>query len=295
MSLPLLFEIFVSLGIFSLISPTIKGIHADPFTIGIVRLAIASAGMMTFVFLEHSWSEFKDHTLKNIRGLILLGAVFFVHWLTYFFSIKWSTASLGVLSLSTYGVLLGPLSAILRKEPFHQKDILSSLCCFAGVYFLIPEFNFQNQYTLGIIVGLVSAFFYALVPISHKRINHVPFRIRIFYQFFVAFIGFLFTAPYSHWNLNQKDWAGLIFLGVGGTLIAHTLWAKVSSHLHGKTAGLIYYSYIPFTVLFSHLLLRDQLTLQNILGGLLILLGLTLGLVLPHRQLIYIRKQRPQN
>lgn len=277
-------EIFISLSIFSLVATTIKVIEADPFTIGIFRLAIASVGMLGFVFLKHSWGEFKTHTLQSWKGLSWIGIAFFGHWLTYFFAIKWSTASLGILTLSTYGVILGVLGALLRNEPFHQKDFFAGLCCLFGVYFLIPDFNFQNEHTLGIFVGLLSAVCYAFVPMAHKKVNHVPLRIRIFYQFFVAFIGFLFTFPWSHWSLSRKDWGGLIFLAVGATLIAHSLWSSVSSRLHGKTAGLIYFSYIPFSVLFAHLFLGDELGVKNLLGALLIFSGLLLSILLPQRK-----------
>lgn len=283
MSMRLFAEIFISLGLFSLVSSTIKWINADPFVIGIVRLLIAASGMLIFVMLKYKWAEFIRHSCQDWRGLSYIGVFFFGHWLTYFFSIKLSTASLGILSLSTYGVLLGVLGAYFRKEPYGKKDLIAGAVCLFGVYFLIPEFNFQNTHTLGVVVGLLSAIFYSLVPLAHKRINHVPARIRIFYQFFGALICFLFTAPLANWNLSVSDWWGLIFLGVGGTLIAHSLWSHISSRLHGKTAGLIYYSYIPFSVLFAHLLLGDELGLRNLVGGGLILLGLLVGTLLPTR------------
>lgn len=277
----LILEIFISLGIFSAVSTTIKSIHADPFTIGIARLLMASFGIFIYMMLKHSRSEVLRYSRSNWRSLGLLGFYFFVHWLTYFFSIKWSTASLGILSLSAYGVILGILSAVLHREPLHRKDLFTSLCCLAGVYFLIPEFNFENQYTLGVLIGLVSAFFYALVPITHKKINHVPLRIRVFYQFFVALIFFLFTFPWSHWELSGSDWGGLIFLGIGATLIAHSLWSKVTSQLPGKTSGLIYFSYIPFSVLSAQYFLGDHLSIRSLFGAFLILAGSVLGLVSP--------------
>jgi drug/metabolite transporter (DMT)-like permease len=281
MSIRLFAEVFISLGLFSLVSSTIKWISADPFVIGIVRLLIAASGMFIFVRLKYTWAEFTYYSRKEWRGLSYIGIFFFLHWLTYFFSIKLSTASLGILSLSTYGVLLGIMGAYFRREPYGVKDLLSAVVCLLGVYLLIPEFNFKNTYTLGVMIGLSSAVFFSLVPLVHKRINHVPARIRIFYQFFGALICFLFTAPWANWNITVADWWGLIFLGLGATLIAHALWSHISSRLHGKTAGLIYYSYIPFSVLFAHLLLGDQLGSRNLFGGGLIILGLLLGTLMP--------------
>lgn len=279
MSIQIYLQIFLSLLIFSFVSATIKWIDANPFTIGIARLAMASLGIFVVVLIKHPWRDFVRVSRENWKGLVSLGLLFFIHWLTYFFSIKWSSASLGILSLSTYGIFMGFLAAVFTSEKFYRKDLLASVFCLFGVYFLVPEFTLANRDTLGVILGLISAVFYAMIPIVHKKCKDVPFLIRIFYQFFIAFLGFLITIPWSRWDLETKDWLGLIYLGVGATLVAHSLWSNVATKLDGKTAGLIYYSYIPLSVFISYWFLAEQLQMQNIIGGLLIICGLIFGLV----------------
>lgn len=283
MSAALILQIILSLAIFSFVSTTIKVIDANPFTIGIARLFMASLGVAALIFFKHTWKEFYAHSQKEWRSLSRLGLYFFIHWLTYFFSIKTSSASLGILSLSTYGVFMGVMAAVLRGEGLSSKDLMASALCLAGVYFLVPEFNLQNSDALGIALGLVSAFFYALIPLSHKSLVKVPFLIRMFYQFFIAFLAFLFTLPWSQWDLKVMDWWGLIYLGVGATLIAHSLWSNVATRLTGKAAGLIYYSYIPISVFIAFYFLDEKLDQKMFVGATLIILGLVLGLVLDRR------------
>ena len=283
MSASLILQIVVSLAIFSFVSTTIKFIDANPFTIGISRLLMASVGVALMISFQHSWKEFRSHSQKEWKSLTKLGIYFFIHWLTYFFSIKTSSASLGILSLSTYGVFMGVMAAVFRGESLSSKDLLASALCLAGVYFLVPEFHLHNSDALGIGLGLVSAFFYALIPLSHKSLVKVPFLIRMFYQFFIAFLAFLFTLPWSQWDLAAKDWWGLIYLGVGATLIAHSLWSNVATRLTGKAAGLIYYSYIPISVLIAVYFLDESLDQQMLIGAALIILGLVLGLVLDRK------------
>lgn len=279
MSIQIFLQTFLSLLIFSFVAATIKWIDANPFTIGITRLAMASVGVFVFVLFKHPWNEFVRVSRENWKGLVGLGFLFFIHWLTYFFSIKWSSASLGILSLSTYGVLMGILAALFTTEKFYRKDLIASFFCLFGVYFLVPEFTLANRDTLGVALGLISAIFYAMIPIVHKKLKDVPFLIRMFYQFFIAFLGFLMTLPWSRWDLESKDWLGLIYLGVGATLVAHSLWSYVATRLDGKTAGLIYYSYIPFSVFISYWFLAEKLELKNIIGGIMIIGGLIFGLM----------------
>lgn len=283
MSASLILQIVLSLAIFSFVSTTIKFIDANPFTIGISRLLMASVGVALMISFQHSWKEFRSHSQKEWKSLTKLGFYFFIHWLTYFFSIKTSSASLGILSLSTYGVFMGVMAAVFRGESLSSKDLMASALCLAGVYFLVPEFHLHNSDALGIGLGLVSAFFYALIPLSHKSLVKVPFLIRMFYQFFIAFLAFLFTLPWSQWDLAAKDWWGLIYLGVGATLIAHSLWSNVATRLTGKAAGLIYYSYIPISVLIAVYFLDESLDQQMLIGAALIILGLVLGLVLDRK------------
>lgn len=244
---------------------------------------MASFGVALMIAFQHSWKEFCAHSQKEWKSLTKLGIYFFIHWLTYFFSIKTSSASLGILSLSTYGVFMGVMAAFFRGESLTSKDLMASALCLAGVYFLVPEFNLHNSDALGIALGLVSAFFYALIPLSHKSLVKVPFLIRMFYQFFIAFLAFLFTLPWSQWDLTAKDWWGLIYLGVGATLIAHSLWSNVATRLTGKAAGLIYYSYIPISVLIAVYFLDESLDQKMLMGAALIILGLVLGLVLDRK------------
>jgi len=271
-------EIIFSLAIFSTVATTLKFVHANPFTIGIVRLLIASIGMLMVVLKKHSWSQLRQYTKSDGKQLFLIGTLFFCHWVTYFFSIKLSSASLGILSLSTYGVFMGIIGSIVHHEPFYKRDLLASFVCVIGVFFLIPEFSFENKNTLGLLVGLISAFFYSLVPMVQKKLSHVPQNIRTFYQFFGALPFFLCTYPLSNWDLSRNDWLGLIYLGTAATLIAHTIWSKVCSEIPSKTSGLIYYTYIPLSVSLAVFVMGDELSPKVLLGAGFIFSGLLLGI-----------------
>jgi drug/metabolite transporter (DMT)-like permease len=264
-------ETFLAIFIFSFVPLAIKFTSANPFTIGFFRLLVATT--LTFIMLR---KKIRPNLFTQKEGwrLVLIGVVFFCHWITYFYSIKIAGPSVCVLGMSTYGIQLIFFGSIFLGYHVKKKNIIALCLVLLGVSQLIPEWNFSNNFTQGILLALLSASFYACLPILHQKTNpYFDHDIRIFSQFYWALIGFSLFIFKADWNLTPKDWYALIFLAVFGTFIAHTLWAKVTSQLPTTTSGIIYYAITPSALILSHFLLGDSLTTKQIIAASLILSG----------------------
>ena len=66
----------------------IRHISANPWTIGLVRLGVATAGMALIIHLTRRWVR---PTWQQVRALALIGLLFGAHWALYFLSIKVSS------------------------------------------------------------------------------------------------------------------------------------------------------------------------------------------------------------
>jgi drug/metabolite transporter (DMT)-like permease len=264
-------ETFLAIFIFSFVPLAIKFTAANPFTIGFFRLLVASS--LTFIM----WR--KKIRLDVFRGkerwrLGLIGLFFFCHWITYFYSIKIAGPSACVLGMSTYGIQLIFFGSVFLGYHVKKKNIIALILVLLGISQLIPEWNFSNHFTQGILLALLSASFYACLPILHQKANqYYDHDIRIFSQFSFALIGFSFFIFKTDWQLTSKDWYALMFLAVFGTFIAHSLWAKVTSQLPTTTSGIIYYAITPSALILSHFLLGESLTTKQIIAASLILSG----------------------
>lgn len=248
----------------------IKFTIANPLTIGIFRLSVAT--LLMFVFFR------PDKHLGSVRKsmffpLISIGILFAMHWLTYFWSIKLATASIGILGMSTYGIHLIFLGWVFRKEKPGLFDFLALMIAVFGTYFIVPEFSFSNQVTIGIMLGIISGFCFALLPILHQQNQGIPERIRIFSQFTFALIVFLFFIPWADWELQTVDWWSLMYLAVPGTFIAHSLWVRVTTRLSTIISSLIFYLIVPMTMVISHFWLSEPMPIEKVVGALLIVLG----------------------
>jgi drug/metabolite transporter (DMT)-like permease len=281
-------EAFFAVLIFSFVPVAIKFTAANPFTIGFFRLFVTSFVIFFWWKKKITFSDFKK---SESWRLFLIGILFFCHWITYFYAIKTGGASACVLGMSTYGIQLIIYGSIFLGYHLKPRNYFSLVLVLMGLYLVLPAFNFNNDFSKGVGLGLISASFYSLLPIVHQRTNRFfGHEVRIFSQFFFAFIIFILFLPRTDWNLLQKDWWGLIFLAVFGTLIAHSLWAKATSALPTYISGIIYYAITPSALFLSHLMFNEILTMKQIFGATLIVIAAIYNVWSSHDQHNTIKK-----
>lgn len=248
----------------------IKFTSATPLTIGLFRLSVATALFVLFLRPAKRLVQFRK---SMVFPLILIGALFAIHWITYFLSIKKSTASVGLLGMSTYGIHLIFLGWIIGKNTPNWFDFVALILALTGTYFIVPEFSLANNITFGILLGILSGFCFAMLPILHQHYHFIPERLRVFGQFFFAWIVFSFFIPWTNWELTSVDWWSLLYLAVPGTFIAHTLWVRVTTRISTIISSLIFYLIIPMTMLISHFWLKEPMPVEKVAAAILIVGG----------------------
>lgn len=254
----------------------IKFTSVNPITIGIVRLVIATVLMSLLLLIKKQPIPFSK---RNLGNLILIGFIFSMHWITYFFSIKISTASIGILGASTYGIHLIFLGWIFLKTRPSWMDGLAILVAFAGTYIIIPELTLSNDITAGLFLSILSGLLFAFLPILHQKNKHLSNNIRSLGQYLFALPLFLVFINQFEWSWRPADLYSLLYLGIFGTFLAHSFWINVTTKLPTTFTSLIFYVVIPFTMFLSYIWLDEKMGLDKISGALLIILANVLGIL----------------
>lgn len=247
----------------------VRAVSANAVTIGLVRLIITVAILSTLVGLARGLRQVK--TQREWLHLAAIGVFFGSHWFTYFLSIKYSSASLGAISISTFGIHLLILNWIFKGQRVTVFDFFTVLICFCGCLLVVPSFHIESKATVGMLLGVLSAFFYACLPLLHQNIQHISTLTRSWGQSTFAFIVFLPMVGWSEWQLSVNDWIMLGILGVFCTFIAHSMWVKSSTELPAIITSLVYYLYLPVAIFLSVVFLNEELSLKMILGAAMIL------------------------
>jgi drug/metabolite transporter (DMT)-like permease len=265
----------IALTLFGCIPVVVRSVSANAYTIGIVRLAVATLGLAAMMAVR---GELRRVPARDLLRLAVIGLLFFGHWITLFLGIKASSASIGAIGLSTYGAHLLVLGWFFGRAAARPawSDLLAVGTAIVGAVLVVPSFDAT---ALGMLLTSSSALMYASLPLLHQRWSHIDTRTRALGQFAFAFLFFLFFLPKAQWDLGARDWAGLLFLAIGVTLIGHSLWVSVTTRLEPSATSILYYANIPIAIILSTLALGERLTLRAGLGAALIIGAGILGLV----------------
>jgi drug/metabolite transporter (DMT)-like permease len=268
-------EAVVALLLFGCIPVVVRMISANPYTIGIFRLSLATVVVAAVLAFRGSLQRLPR---RDVARLAVIGFLFFAHWLTLFFAIKASSASIAAIGQSTYGVHLLILGALFVDHRPRWSDVVAVLLAVTGAILIVPHFTLANDVALGMLLATISAFFYATLPLLHQRWSHIATPMRTLGQFAFALLFFSFFIAKTAWTLTARDWAGLLFLAIGVTLIAHSLWVRVTTQLAPSLTSIIYYGQIPIAIALGVIVLGEPLTARTVSGALLIISGSVIGL-----------------
>lgn len=270
-----LVEAVLAIVLFAIIPVLIRTVSANAITIGIVRLIISSGLMYLLVATTTGFPRLRP---KQWGGLMLMGVIFGLHWLTYFLGIKSATAAIGSLGVASYGihrVILGWI--VERNKPSLFDFVALALVC-GGTRFLSPNFELSDRTTQGLLLSILAGFFFAFLPIVHKRFPDIPQQVRAFGQYLFAAAIFLPLLPQANWDLSSKDWIGLILLSFPCTVVGHTCWIAVSTKLAPIETAVIYYLAPPLAATLAVIFLDEKITPSFIAGGTLVIAGNIIGL-----------------
>jgi drug/metabolite transporter (DMT)-like permease len=256
----------------------IRHLGANVWTIGLVRLVIGTIGMAVVVTIMGRWER---PTRGEWGGLALVGVLFSAHWSLYFLSIKVSSASMAVIGQSTFGVHLVMMGWLIGHHAVRPRDLAAVALAVAGALLAAPRWSLADHGTLGLLIGILSAFFYSFLPILHQRLARLGALVRVFGQFGFALFVFALFLPRADWRLSAEDWLWLAVLGVVCTLVLHTLWTDITTRVSTLTTSVVFYLAVPMALLFSVGFLGERVTPAMLAGAALIVGGNVLSLLDP--------------
>ena len=242
---------------------------SPPLTIG-YRAFIALVLLALYGLIQRHRFQFD---LKQ-HGLIvfLSGILMALHWVLYFYALRWGSVAIGMLSLFTYPIITVFLEPLFLPVKLQKRHLFLGILILFGIYFLVPDFNIQNTSTQGLLIGLFSAVSYSLRNIILKKSNAMGNEsVQMIYQLAVIIILLL---PF-HWiypNIDiRSQWPYLLILGIFTTAIGHTLFLGSFYHFRISTVSIISSIQPLFGVLLGIFFLSEIPDLKSMLGGALIL------------------------
>jgi drug/metabolite transporter (DMT)-like permease len=247
-----------------------KFISLNPVAIVFGRTVFAGTVFLIGLYLLKN--PFSVHSAKDFLTLSLSGVILAIHWFTFFQSIQVSTVAIGLLTFSTFPLFVTFMEPYFFDEQLRQFDILIAAIVVIGLVLVIPEFNFKNNVTQGVVWGILAGFTFAVLSLLNRK--HVRTYSPILVAFYQHAFATLSTLPIIlsiDMSPTAKDIVLLGVLGILCTALAQALFIFSLVQIKAQMASVISGLEPVYGVLFALLLLGEVPSVRTIIGGLIIL------------------------
>ena len=242
-----------------------KLIELDALLIVWHRLWIAALALAVYMFLSKKMVLPKGKTLVYS---ILVGLVVALHWITFYTSIQLSTASLGILCLSTTTLHVTWLEPLIMGKKFSWIEFGMGLLVICGIYFVAHDFKGEELKALGI--GLLSALCAGIFSVSNGKLAQQTETPGLsLTELSTGFIALsLFFISQGKWNsqlfeMTSSDFYWLLFLGILCTSFAFLATIDIVKRLGAFSVSLSINLEPIYTILLAIVLLKEHKLLQT--------------------------------
>lgn len=233
------------------------------------RVFFSSIFLLIIILIKKdNWKlKKRDYSYVIVAGIILA-----IHWFTFLQAIQIATVAIGTITFATFPIFVTFLEPLIYHEKLEIKNVTMAIIMFAGVLITVPEFSLANQMTLGIVVGMISAFSYAILCLFNRYLSlNYSGTIICLYEQGVATIILFPTIFFVTTTINSLDLGAIIFLGIVCTAIAHSIYVNSLKKIKVQTASIISSMESVYSIIFAFLLLNEIMAFKELLGDLIII------------------------
>lgn len=271
----------ISMFIFGTIAVFVKAINVSSGEIALYRAILAALIIGLYLLITKQRIQIKE-VKKDLALIAISGMLMGFNWIFLFEAYKYTTVSVSTLAYYFAPIIVMIVCPLLLKEKLTKKQIICFILSTIGLVLIIgiSDLSLNSRHTIGVLLGLSAAVFYAAVIIINKYIKSISGIHRTLIQFLAAIIVLfpyvLITSGITINNLEINGWICLLIVGIVHTGITYCAYFSSLKNLKGQTVALL--SYIdPFVAVLISFLMNEKMTFLQIIGGILIILGTILN------------------
>lgn len=265
-----------------------KLIHLDALLIVWHRLWIAALALAVYMFFTKKMIFPKG---KTLFWAVMVGLVVALHWLTFYTSIQLSTASLGILCLSTTTLHVTWLEPLIMGKRFSWIEFTMGLLVIGGIYFVAHDF--KGEELKAVLIGLVSALCAGVFSVANGKLAQQTDTPGLsLTELTTGFIALsIFFMSQGKWSMDlfemtASDFYWLLFLGILCTSFAFLATIDIVKRLGAFSVSLSINLEPIYTILLAIVLLKEHKLLQTSFywGAAMILMVVLANGIWKHKQ-----------
>lgn len=261
-----------------------------PFTLLSIRLILGAIVLYFIIRQQGSFRIPPRSTLMPILGVGMIG--FGVSLGAQFVGTDKSTAVNGAIVTSASPAFILIFAALILREKLTITRIMAVLLASIGVIIVIDlrQADFGSDTFLGDVILAMAALTWGLYSVL---IRHISTRLDTLMLTLIAFLGGLaISMPATVLELSQRSIGdidvgvigGVLYLGLISTAGAMWLWNRAFALVDASVASLFFFAQPLTGAILATLFLDQALTINLIVGGLVIASGVLLSILSPSRR-----------
>ena len=267
----------LSMLIFGTNGVLVAHISVQSSQIVLLRTLIGGALLTMIVLLR---GGFDGKAVRADLTMILLGGTALgLNWVALFSAYRLLNVSLATLIYYIGPILVLLFSPLIFREKLTGTKITAVIIVAVGLVCISGSIIVSGMNPAGLAAAVASALFYAALIVFNKRITHMEglqtAAIELDIAFAVVLIYCLLTVGFPH--PLRSDLPYIAVIGVVNTGLAYLLYFSGLQKLPGQSVALISYIDPVSALFFSAIFLRENMTLIQVIGAVLIIGGAMLG------------------
>jgi drug/metabolite transporter (DMT)-like permease len=240
------------------------------------RMVIAAAVLVPFTFLS---GKFKIPSVKLLFLTMLCGAIFALDVAVWNISIQESTATQATLLTNLSPVWVGIGAFFFLKNKPTRNFWIGTVIAIFGMITLVGFHFFVNlDFNLAFVFAILSGVFYAIYMLVSKFVLYdvevLPFITlsTLTSAVFLGILSYFMNEPFT--GFGEMGWISLIIQGLVCQLAAWLLLGYATKHMRATRVSVSLLGQAVLTTIFAWMFINEEVTLQMIVGGIILLFGI---------------------
>jgi len=211
---------------------------------------------------------------RSVWLMVAGGTALGLHWLSYFYAIRFGSVAVGMLTVFTFPVMIAVAEPLVFRERWRGRTLLLAGAVLVGVSLIVPRWTLGEEVFVGALFGLLSAACVATRTLLSRPMARELGGVRTM-AWQAAVAGLLLSPALL---LIRRVPAGgdlliLLALGLLVTAVAHTLLIRLLGRVSAAAVGVLLSAQPAIGVLLAWWLLDEVPTGRMLVGGVILLVA----------------------
>lgn len=275
--------LYISMGGFNGIISNAFANRLTPLELTFGRWFIAALCLIPV--LIHYRHDLKTYIKKYWKLFCVMGLLGMALPNFAFYTAGHTTSALNMVLVNRiYPVFVFIMSVVFLKERGSLHQMLGMGLALFGVFYLVLKGSLENLIHMNFVAGdlwvLASAFVFASYSIIQERrptdisqILQLTLTVWAASLILMPFFAYEQMTSGHVLHLTLGEWGVLVFLGLGLSVLGYFAWNTIIERFGSVKASVFTFATPLVTAFWAYVLLGDGVSLEQIIGGVFILLG----------------------